>query len=215
MVEFDARTLHRLRDVHWDQTVQSAAAYLGHLYVSTDRGVADLAPGSSVPNFIGGLYGAVGPIDVDPTRHRLVLLDLGYPTDVWTYRPGHEPVEASQPLAFGRGTIAVVDGAIWVGGYAASGAAVLERLDPMSLRPVAQSPIADEFGPGAVIVAAGSHVLWLRSGNGGDALVCADSRRARVEQNLDVGGEVGSSSAGALIATDSGVIAPLLRGCQG
>lgn len=215
MIEFDARTLRRLRDVRWDQPVQSAAAYLGHLYVSTDRGVADLAPGAAAPNFIGGLYGAVGPIAVDPTRHRLVMLDLGYPTDIWTYRPNHAPVEASQPLALGQPTVAVADGAIWVGGFAVSGAAVLERLDPVTLRPVAQSPLAEELGPGAVIVAAGSRVIWLRSGNGGDALVCADSARGRIEQNWDVDGAVASTSRGALIATDSGVIAPLLVGCRG
>ena len=216
MVEYDERTLRKLRDLTWRQLVQSAVAYRGHLYLQNDFGVADLAPGATRPRFIAGLSGAVGPLAVDPTRHRLIAIDLGYPTDVWSYRPGHRPVEARQPLDLSKGTLAVVDGTIWVGAFAGSGGAVLERLDPRTLRPIRHAA-GRPFDPGAVIVGDGARVLWVRPDSGSDMLACVGARSGRIEQQWrlrDVAA-VTSGPDGALAATPSGVLGLIMADCRG
>lgn len=217
MVEYDERTLTKLRDITWRQLVQSAVAYGGHLYVQNDFGVADLAPGARRPRFIAGLGGAVGPLAVDPTRQRLIAMDLGYPTDVWTYRPGRRPVEAAEPLDMSEGTIAVVDGAIWVAGHTdASRRAVLERLDPRTLRPVRRAD-ARVFDPRAVIVGSGARVLWVQPGSGSDLLTCVGAWTGRVEQHWRLPDVVAvtSGQGGALAAASGGVLGLILAGCQG
>ena len=128
MIEFDSETLARIRDIRWSQPVNNAAVLDGHLLLATDAGVADLAPDARVPRLVSGLLGAIGPIAVDRRRDRLIILDLGYPTTVWTYRPGTNPVQSSFNLPFANGTVQVASGAIWVGGFGGSGA-VLDRLD--------------------------------------------------------------------------------------
>jgi hypothetical protein len=217
MAEFDMASMRLLRELTWRQPVRSAAAYRGHLYVSTDRGVADLSPGRTAPQFIAGLSGAVGPLAVDPSRHRLIAMDYGFPTDIWTYRPGGRPVEAAGTLAFGKGTIAVVRGAIWVGGDGTSGA-VLERLDPHTLRPVTHSALASELDPGAMILAAGRSVLWLAAdGITGPVLICADGATGLVEQRWKFRSlnAVASDAADAMVATGDGVLGLVLSSCRG
>lgn len=218
MVEFDERTLTKLRDITWRQLVQSAVAYAGHLYVQNDFGVADLAPGASRPHFIPGLGGAVGPVAVDPTRHRLIAIDLGYPTDIWTYRPGQRPVEAVRPLNFSEGTLAVADGAIWVGGFVGPGhGAVLEQLDPQTLRPVRRAD-ARLFAPRAVVIGSGAHVLWVQPGVvGSDRLACVGARTGRIEQRwrLPSVTAVTSGPDGALAVASRAVVGLIMAGCQG
>lgn len=215
LIEFGTDPLRKLRDVTWAEPLVAAAAYRGHVYVTTDLGAADLAPGAARPVYIPGLSPAVGPIAVDPSRHRIVLMDQGYPTDVWTYRPGGRPIETTDPLPFGKGSIAVVDGAIWAGGYAQSGA-VLERLDPATLRPVARSPQQARFDPGAVVAGAGARVLWVRSE--GPYLWCVNATDGRIAQTFlvptNVNG-VASDRSGAVVASDGGAVELVLSGCPG
>lgn len=215
LLEFDARTLQRLRSLTWTAPVAGAVAYRGHLYLSSGLGVADLAPGSARPQIIPGLTGAVGPIALDPSRHRLIAMDLGYPTDIWAFRPGHRPVEAATPLPFGKGSIAVADGRIWVGGFGSHGA-VLERLDPSTLRPVAQAPAAP-FGRGAVIVAGGAGVVWVLPGERAGPLTCVGATTGQTEQRWDLPAvnSVASDHSGALVATRSGALGLILSGCAG
>lgn len=218
MVEYDERTLTKLRDVRWRQLVQTAVAYDGHLYVQNDFGVADLAPGMPQPRFIPGLAGAVGPLAVDPTRHRLIAMDLGYPTDFWTYRPGQRPVEAARPLNLSQGTVAVVRGAIWVAALAGSGhGALLERLDPRTLRPV-QRADARVFHSRAVIVGSGANVLWVQpSVFGANLLTCVSARTGRIEQRWHLPNVVAVTSGpdGALAVASGSVLGLILAGCQG
>jgi hypothetical protein len=216
IVELDERTLRELRGVTWPQLVQSAVAYRGHLYLENDFGVADLAPGAAQPHVIAGLSGAVGPIAVDPTRHRLIAIDLGYPTDVWAYRPGHLPVEASVPIDIRNGSITVVRGMIWLAGYAGAGHAVLMRLDPSTLLPV-QRADARLFDPGAVIVGSGTQVLWVQPGNNSNLLACVSARSGRIEQQWRPPGVTAATSSahGALVATPSGVLGLIMAGCTG
>ena len=184
MVELDSDTLATVRDVRWNQPVNDAAVLDGHLLLATDAGVADLAPGSLVPQPVPGLLGAIGPIAVDRMRDRLIVLDLGFPTTVWTYRPGRNPVQSSHNLPFASGTVQVAGGAIWVGGFGAGGA-VLDRLDTTTLRPVAVSPLASELGPGAEVVSGGSQVFWVRGTGRGDALWCVDATTGLASQSWE------------------------------
>jgi hypothetical protein len=215
LVAYDTTTMHKVRDVTWPQLIQGAAAYRGHLYLSTDFGVADLAPGTGTPRFIPGLAGAIGPIAVDAARNRLLAIDFGYPTVVWSYRPGSRPTQSPHLLPLIRGTIAVVDDAIWVAGFGTRHAE-FTRLDPRTLRPVASAPTAD-FGSGAIIIGSGSQVLWMRAGSNGNLLACVDAASGRVEQRwrvIDVNA-VASDRSGALVATPSGVLGLVLSGCVG
>ncbi len=224
IIEFDAATLRRIRDVGWHETVDHAAVLDGHLFLSSEDGVADLAPAALRPRFIPGLLGAVGPIAADLTRDRLVILDLGFPTAVWTYRPGEMPVEAPHFLRFTDGTVEVVDGAIWVGGVGPAGA-VLVRLDPHALTPIAASPVTAALGAGAHMVAAGSRVLWVRSTREGEKLWCVDARTGIARQSWnDVPGPVASqflpapitSRAATAVVVSAGVMQSLvLTACAG
>lgn len=215
MIAFDRRSLRKVRDISWRQLVQGAVAYRRHLYLSTDRGVADLGPGRPVPRLIRGMGGAVGPVALDPTRRRVLAMDFGYPTDVWSYRPGHRPEEVTAPLRFSRGSLAVVAGRIWVAGYGNRGA-LLARLDPATLRPVQRAP-AGAFGAGARIVGRGADVLWLRPADGGGPLSCVDAVTGRVEQRWDLPSmrAVASDHSGAIVATDTGGLGLLLSACAG
>jgi hypothetical protein len=110
-----------------------------------------------------------------------------------------------------------VDGAIWVGGYAQSGA-VLERLDPRTFRPIARSPAQARFNPGTSLVGAGSRVLWVLSGGGGPFLWCVDAATGDVAQTftmpMGVNG-VASDRSGAVVASDGGPVELVLSGCPG
>jgi hypothetical protein len=212
MVEYDTGTLRKVRDVRWAPLVQNAAALDGHLYVTTDFGVADLAPGARRPRFVPGLSGALGRMAVDPSRSRLIVMDLGYPTDLWTYRPGGSAAQSSIQLPFVRGTLGVVAGRIWVSGFGMH-AGVLARLDPGSLRPV-QHAADRSLGSGVNIVGTGSTVFWVRGANG---LACLDAASGRVEQTwqIDFVNAVTSSRGGAIAATPTGVLGLIMSGCAG
>ena len=216
MVEFDATTLQRVRDVTWAHLVEGAVALHDHLYLSTDFGVAELPPGAARPHYVLGLAGSIGPVVVDAARNRVITMDLGYPTDIWSYRPGESPQEAAMPIAMERGTVAVVGDTIWVAGRYESGRAVLLRLNPTTLQPMLRAP-AREYRGGAVLVGTGSRVLWLRSGGSGNLLACVDAATGRVEQRWQVlhVNAVTSTRAGALVATPSGVVGLVLSSCSG
>jgi hypothetical protein len=215
LIEYDASTLHRVRSITWSVLVHDAAADQGHLFLVTDLGVADLAPGARAPRLIAGLGAANGPIALDAVRHRVIVMNVGYPTRVWTYRPGQFPIRTGVGLAFGGGTITVVGAAIWVAGFT-DRRAVLERLDPVTLQPMRRAAVAP-FGPGAVIVAGGATVVWVRSGNGTDLLACVSARTGRVEQTWHIPGlvAVASGPGAALVATPRVASALILAGCQG
>lgn len=214
LIEYDPDSLQVVRRMSWDQLVHGAVAYRGHLYLATDLGTADLAPDGRRPREIAGLGAGDGPIALDPVRGRLIVMNVGYPTRVWTYRPGQYPLKASVALPLGGGTVAVVNGAIWVGGF--SNRAVLDRLDPTSLRPIRKGAV-EPFGPGAVIVAGGSNAFWVRPGNGTHMLACVSARTGRIEQRWQLPDlvSVASQNGTALAATHRGAIGLVLAGCTG
>ena len=206
--------LAAVRRVTWLPLVLAAAAIAGHLYVTTSVGVADLAPESTVPQLVPGLAGAVGPIVADPARHRVIAMDLGYPTDVWTYRPGGAPQKSQSQLRLAEGTVAVAGGQIWVAGHQDE-KPVLWRLDPSSLDPVVRARLPNAFPDRAVVVAAGSRVIWLRLLNGQDGLYCMDATRGAILQTWRIHGAVESVAGQAQVDTPDGVRSLRLSGCPG
>jgi hypothetical protein len=212
--EYRLPDLAPVRRVVWPPIVLAAAALAGHLYVTTSVGVADLAPLSSTPRPIPGLYGAVGPIIADPARHRIVAMDLGYPTDMWTYRPGAVPQESHTQLRLADETLEVVGDRIWVGGHQDE-RPVLWRLDPSSLAPVVKASLPGGFRARVVVVAAGSRVLWLRASEDQESLYCVDAGRGAILQSWRVRGTVDSVTGWAYVDTPDGVQSLHLAGCPG
>ncbi|MGI8760395.1 MAG: hypothetical protein ACR2LF_03645 [Jatrophihabitantaceae bacterium] len=214
--EFDEPTLRLVRALRWPTMVRGATALDGYLYLATDRGVADIGAAARQPRFIPGLAGAVGPVAARASCRCVIALDLGYPTDVWRYGADAGSLEAPGNLPLTDGSLGIAgDGAIWIGGSGT--AATLVRLDAATLRPAISSPLARQLGPGAVIVAAGEHDIFVRATAGGDALWCVDGRTGRALQHwADASGSVTSQLGSAyLVTTGSPPRHLVLSGCAG
>lgn len=189
LIEYDANTLAELRRVAWPHPIATAAALHGHLYFSTTAGVAELAPSAARAALVPALRGYTDSMAADPRRSRLLLLDSSARAHVRAYLPGTGLLPVSGDVPFGKGQLAVTaDGAIWAAGFGdqAAGAigaggfgvqgdgAVLVPLDPRTLAPQHASPVSRQLGPGAILAAAGTADILVRSGAGGDALWCID-----------------------------------------
>ncbi|HEU5007228.1 MAG TPA: hypothetical protein VFT67_09660 [Jatrophihabitantaceae bacterium] len=202
--------------VTWPQTVNAAAALNGDLYIVTANAVVDVSL-DRPPVDVARLTGRYLSIAADEARYRLVLFDAASLHAV-NYDPTTRAVRSGPKLPFGKGDVLVDgDGDLWAGGYrfTAGGGAVLVRLDPRTLRPVASSPLAGQLGPGALLVASGTSVIWVRSGAGGDELWCLDGRTGRVAQHWHASGAVTSRTGNALVDV-VGKVKPLtLHGCRG
>lgn len=221
VLEFNAFTLSQ-RSASTLDTINSAAALNGHLYLTTGAHLIDIAPGSAPRNLATGRASGLFAVIADPTqraRPRLLILDLGFPSHVWTYRPGGKLTKTSAPLPFGKGSIAVAGGQIWVGGFGQTGAVLMHLAAgasaPNDLTAVGVSPLTGGLGPGALIVGSGQHVFWVRSGAGGDDLWCVDADTGRVDQHWNLSGAVASTSGTAVIATNTGAAPLHLAGCAG
>lgn len=218
VIEFDAFTLRQRRALTLN-TIDSAAALGGQLYIASGPRLIDIAPGAA-PRVVAipRTSGLVG-VAADPTRGRLLLYDGGDPTHLWTYRPGGTLFATSRPLQFGKGSIAVAAGQIWVGGFGATSAVLLHLRaasnSPDDLTPVDTSPLTGGLGPGALIVASGQHVFWVRSGAGGDDLWCVDAATGHAVQHWNIDGPVASASGASVVAASSGVFALRLGACAG
>ena len=216
LLAVDTDTMAVRARVNWPQAVNAAAALGGDLYIATANAVVDV-PVAGTPVAVRQLSGTYMTITADPMRHRLLLLDDSSLSAV-SYQPATHTVHSGPVLPFGKGDL-LVDGAgrVWAGGYGfATGAgAVLDRLDPRTLRPVASSPLATQLGPGAQLAGSGSAVIWVRSGAGGDDLWCVDGRTGRTAQHWNVAGTV-TSRTGYAVADAVGMVQRLtLRGCAG
>jgi hypothetical protein len=176
-----------------------------------------MSPDRMRPRYVAGLRGAIGPVAADPVRQRLIVVDASSPIGVWSYRHGELPYESELRLPMGHGTIAVAGGHIWLGGYGELGA-MLYRLDPQTLRPVAGGR-ASVFDPGAVLVAGGRDVIWVRNGDEVPGLlVCVNATSGRIEQRYHVLAEVpavASTGGYAVLATAQGVLNLRLTRCTG
>jgi hypothetical protein len=217
VVEFDAAGLTQLRRMTISTAVNGAAVLDGILYLATPTGVTAINPVTAELDGVSSFGGSVDGIVADPTRHRLLLWRHGDRLELLAFAPVAPPRQPLGwvPAPFAKGSLLVIDATIWAGGYGQSGA-VLVRLDPSSLMPTGgDSAVTPQVGPGAVLVAAGRSVLWVRSGLGGSGLWCVDGATGAVLQSWDLDGPVGSDTADAVLVGQSGPSALTLSGCSG
>jgi hypothetical protein len=216
IIEFDARTLTRMRSTGWEPAVHAATVLDGYLYLQSD-GVVVLGPSDAEPHIVPALAHERGTIAADPMRHRLLVLRLGPPTHVLTYSRGGAVLQQPAVLDISKGDIAVVDGHVWLGGFGPAGAE-LEELDTTSFQPGPNNTLFDYLGAGARIVARGQHVLWVRAGSGEltSAVSCVDATSGRELRSwFDVIGQVGSDVGHAFVADGSAVLPLQLGPCRG
>lgn len=214
-LEYRLWTLTRLRDLRLPP-INGAAAMDGHLYLTSDRQLLDVPPRAAVHTVpVGGVTGALGAIAADPARSRVLVLDYSAPTHIWIYLPHSDHVRMAAVLPLTKASIAVTDQAIWVGGFTRTTAA-LWQLDIPSLTPSGMSPLSGELGPGAVLLAGGSHDVWVASG-GGPGLWCVDGRTGTAEQHWALATTAVTADQQRVIAVGYGRAWPLhLRGgCTG
>lgn len=216
LLAVDTGTMAVRARVTLPQTVAAAAALGPDLFVVTDNAVLEV-PLSGASAELGQLPGRYLSIAADRTRHRLLLFDAESRRPV-SYDPTAHVLRTGPKLPFGKGEL-LADGAgrVWAGGYrfTSGGGAVLVRLDARTLRPIATSPLADQLGPGAELVASGSDVVWVRSGAGGDDLWCVDGRTGRAVQHWHLDGEVTSRAGTAVVDRVGTAVRLTLRACAG
>lgn len=214
VVGYDATTLQRLRPLTMYADVTAAAVLDGHLYLAPTQGLYDVSPQSVIPTLLAKPAGDYFAITADPARHRILLFGNVGKFEFVSYVPSTGAMAVSRSAPFSKGGLTVVDGAIWAGGYGQSGA-VLARLDPSTLQPTLNSPLAPKLGPGANIVATGTQDFWVRSGAGGDTLWCVDGRDGRPLQSWQLAGPVTSSTGVAYVAGSTGASRLTLTACRG
>ena len=214
VVEFDTRTLTEVGRLRWPGVVSAAAALHGQLYLAATNALVDVAPDGRTARTVPELHGQYFSVVADPTRSRLLLLGTDRGIRVETFVPSGQRAFRGPAAPFGKGSLLVVGGAIWAGGYGDRGA-VLARLDPTTLLPVAFSELTPQLGPGAILAAAGSRVLWVRSGSGGDGLWCLAASTGDQLQFWQYDGAVASRRGAAYVAVRSGPLDLRLGSCPG
>ncbi|MGI8761739.1 MAG: hypothetical protein ACR2LF_10700 [Jatrophihabitantaceae bacterium] len=217
VVELDISrpVLARVRTISVSADVGGAAVLDGHLYLATTQGVFDITGASRQATQLIAPAGRYFSVSADPTRHRLAFFGHNGEAQFVTYDPSTRKLGAFVAGApFGRGSLVVVDATIWAGGYGPHGA-VLDRLDPATLRPVAGGPLAAHLGPGAVLVATGTSDFWVRSGAGGTALWCVDGRTGRALQSWQLSGPITSATGIAFRAQGTQPARLPLGACRG
>lgn len=194
--------------------VLGAAAFNGHLYVTSQGRLLDIPP-LAVPRIVGLTRDSLGPVVADLARSLIVVLDTSGPTHVWRYRPGHKLMPTPLTLPIGKVSIGVTSHGDWIGGFATDGP-LLWHMTNTADQASGVSALNRQLAPGAVIVAAGTSVFWVRAGtaSAGD-LWCVAARTGRIEQHWVLDGPVASTAGVAVIGTDSGVVRLDLTGCQG
>jgi hypothetical protein len=215
ILEYDIVRLRLMRAISGVGFVNGEAALDGHLYLTTGGRIVDVAPGR-LPVGIGTARGTFGPIVADPARDRLLVSDYGTRTRVWPVTPNDTTGDAvGKPATVNvtKASLAVADGAIWLSGFD-TGHGVLMRLDPRTLRPTLHSSLDPLLEPGAVLVAGGVVVVWVRDGDGRQ-LRCVDAATGGQLQSWLIEGPVASGGASALVATSTGAVPLELANCSG
>lgn len=164
-------------------TADGVALLDGDLYVAGSAGVRRIALTGS------GLHAApagVRPgelIIADAARHRLLFVDhAGAQTSVRAQLPQHARPDGRGGLPVNTTDLVAAGTQIWAAGYDATNAAVLERLDPGTLRPAVHSVLEHRL-PGVLVVAANARELLVRNVAGGEGLWCVDARSGVVDQS--------------------------------
>lgn len=215
---FDARTLHPLVSVEWPHQVLAAAALRRGLYVTGPAGLFRVNTDGLATRISLPPANRILDIVADPTRDRLLTL-VGAKAGFVVMELGDiaRTVSAPAPSDLIKGRLGVTaSGAIWLAGYGRSGA-ILDRLDPGSLRAVTVSPLVGQLGPGASVLASGDHSLLVESGGGGPEMWCVDDQAGAPAELWNIGPEMAAVSSGLGYAViDLGLVRLELAGrCTG
>jgi hypothetical protein len=102
----------------------------------------------------------------------------------------------------------------WIGGFAHG--PLLWHLPSAADRATGVSALNRRLSPGAVIVAAGRSVFWVRAGAPDSPdLWCVDAATGRIAQHWVIPGPVASTGGVALIGTSTGATQLNLTTCRG
>lgn len=156
-------------------SVTGAAVLDGRLYVSTTAGLITLSQTEEIPGPPRLPARPAQVLAADPDRHRLLLAHfVGRRSQLTAARPGDAAPSVRAGADLGKGSLAVVHGRVWLAGFGEHGA-VLEQLDPRTLRLSAIDPLAARLGPGAEIEQSAGRHLLVRGGGGDTRLWCLDA----------------------------------------
>lgn len=202
----DGSTLRPGPLIHSPGGFAGAGALDGHLYLNTDVGVYEVAPDATAVSKPVVTRGGRA-IAVDPTRHRLLLLDHDNDWSIRAYSPAKHKTMAGRKLPFDARSLTVAGGAIWLTGTKtdADFKPVLARLDPTTLRVISHGELASTLSAAPTLVA-GQTDLWVRSGH---QLWCVNARSGAVAQHWpSLPGDVAARDGRAFVA-DGNVIGQL------
>jgi hypothetical protein len=214
LLEYDMVHLRLLRQLTVGP-IDGAAALDGHLYLTSGSRLVDVAPGRA-PTTVGTVAATLGQIVADPARHRLLMTDYAASSSIWPItlaKNGRARIGKPGVVHATKVSLGVAEGLIWAAGYTSTHA-LLSRLDPATLRPVAASPIGRSLGPGAVIVASGVVVIWERDGDSSQ-LRCIDAATGHQLQTWMIDGPVTSGGTKAFVATAGGIVPLQQSACSG
>ena len=205
MQVFDARSLKLLNSVQRGPAVTAAATLDGNLFFADVTGLYRV--GVERPQPLATLGGIQRVVDLagDPLRHRVLLLVSSGPTlRLWQATTSTVAVVAPAPAGLVKGQLTVTgSGQVWAAGFGAAGA-VLVRLDPRTWGTIAASPLSDEVGPGALLLASGTDSLLVGPGSGSTAMWCIDGQHGVPVQRWGVLPDQAAVTHGAGYATSRG-----------
>jgi hypothetical protein len=195
--------------------INGAAAMAGRLYLTSENRVLAVATNGSITR-VARLPVPLGMVTADPARNRLLVLDHAHRASLWPIsRPSTGRMHAGRPvrvLVYPTGLV-VAAGQIWVGGFD-DGDGSLFRLDPTRLRLLPHSVDRNAFGTGALPVAGGDSVVWVRDAQGTE-MHCLDARTGRDLQDWNIDGPVASHTGLAVVASSAGLLPLRLSECRG
>ena len=195
--------------------INGAAAMDGRLYLTSDNRVLAVGTNGSITR-AARLPVTLGMVTADPARNRLLVLDHAHPANVWPInRSSTGRLHVGRPvrvLVYPTGLV-VAGEQIWVGGFD-DGDGSLFRLDPTRLRLLPHSVDRKAFGTGALPVAGGDSVVWVRDAQGTE-MHCLDARTGRDLQDWSIDGPVASRTGLAVVASPAGLLPLRLSECRG
>lgn len=214
ITEFDARSLHRLRSAVWPNPIGSVTVLDGDLYFA-GGGIDVWRSGDERPVAVAALAHEQGPMAADPSRHRLLLLDLGQPTQIFAYS-ATAGVGPRVDLPVGKAEVVVVHGRIWLVGFAVTGGAVFAPIDATTLEEGVDTDVSVDLQLGAIPAAVGQDVVWLRNGSGTNSMWCVDAETGAVYKSwANAPGQVASAAGAAYLATGTQLVELAMGTCPG
>lgn len=154
---FTARGLRQVLALRWPRAVVAAVPVRGSLYVADSRGLERLTVDGARTRIDVPWGRRIRALTADEARDRTLAL-VGRPAQLRLAELGElerfAPVPA--PAGLRSATLGVTgDGQLWLAGATPSGA-LLDRLDPRTLRPLRTSGLAQHLGRRAEVVASGT-----------------------------------------------------------